>query len=89
MSTIIKACFIIHNMVVEKRKALYVGNGIGGLRDTTANDESETAFVPLNLAAQTSLVDRIRFRHTIADDVKCAEKHQRLVRAHIWARNGQ
>lgn len=78
---IMKACRIIHSMVVEKRKPLYVGNGIGGLRGTKANDGSDIAFVPLNLAAQASLVDRIRFRHTIADDIKCVEKHQRLLGA--------
>ena len=90
MGVIAKAAVIIHNMVVDKRRNTYKGDGARGLRA----DADET--IPESLT-QTQIgaaeVQRMmNSRRGLSDSVKVKGLHRQLMNAlveHIWQLEGQ
>lgn len=86
MVIIMKACVIIHNMLVEERKEFYASNGIGGPRGDFfhQNDESEQPNAPQLTPidrSQLSPFEELLLHVSVSDDVKNREKHFKLRRA--------
>lgn len=94
LNVIVRDCCILHNMVVEKRKGAYVGNGIWGFRSNqseTPNENGNLTLVPLDNQSNACLGSHVRCM-AASEDMYSHEKHLRPVNAlkeHIWELHGE
>lgn len=85
MRFILQACTIIHNMVVEKRKGNYVGDGIGGLREDRIERENSGQFT--NLTVQHGEESSVNVNALPSSRYDDPREHKRLSDAlveHLW-----
>ena len=78
---ILKACCIIHTMVVEERKHFYSGDGAVGLREFMDTDSSTVISQLSFQIGEASPFEQVLHSIQVSDDIKCIEKHNEILAA--------